>query len=73
MGVTTLLVGGIGEVGRSNFQRLGIAVSTGHSGSEPENLIADYLTSPAQPKANPCANFEHRHHHCRGGPPAGKR
>ncbi len=67
MGDTTLLVGGIGEVGRHNFQRMGIAVSTGHSYREPDKLIVGYLAGSARPETNPCAGYEHRHHHCRSG------
>jgi predicted Fe-Mo cluster-binding NifX family protein len=66
LGITALLVGGIGEVARGHFARLGIVVSVGHDGTDPLEVIRGYLFSSAAQNKNPCAEFEHRHHHCRG-------
>jgi predicted Fe-Mo cluster-binding NifX family protein len=66
MGITTLLVGGMGEVGRRHFDELGITVSVGHAGNDPLDVIRGFLAGPAGQRKNPCAGFEHRHRHCRG-------
>jgi predicted Fe-Mo cluster-binding NifX family protein len=67
MGITTLLVGGMGEVGRHRFDQLGIAVSVGHRGADPLEVVSGFLSGSAGQEKNPCADFEHRHRHCRGG------
>ena len=67
MGITHLLVGGIGEVGRHHFEQLGIVVSLGHVGRDPKEVLMQFLAQPTSPAKNPCAQFEHRHRHCHGG------
>lgn len=67
MGITHLLVGGIGEVGRRHFEQLGIVVSVGYSGRDPQAMLRQFLDQPPSPAKNPCAEFEHRHRHCHGG------
>jgi predicted Fe-Mo cluster-binding NifX family protein len=66
MGITMLLVGGMGEVGRHRFDQLGITVSVGHRGTDPQEVVTGFLAGSAEHKKNPCADFEHRHRHCRG-------
>ncbi|MGE5610451.1 MAG: NifB/NifX family molybdenum-iron cluster-binding protein [Bacillota bacterium] len=66
MRITTLLVGGMGEVGRRHLDQLGIAVSVGHSGDDPLEVVKDFLAGSTEQRENPCAGFEHRHRHCRG-------
>jgi predicted Fe-Mo cluster-binding NifX family protein len=66
MGITTLLIGGMGEVGRLHFAQLGIVLSAGHSGDDPLEIVNGFLAGSAKHRKNPCAEFEHRHHHCRG-------
>ena len=66
MGITTLLVGGMGEVGRHHFDQLGIVVSVGHKGTDPLEVVSGFLAGSAEQAKNSCAGFEHRHRHCRG-------
>ena len=66
MGVTTVLAGGIGAVARQHLQELGVRVSAGHRGADPEQIIDQYLAHPSEHKENSCATLEHRHRHCRG-------
>lgn len=70
LGVTTILAGGMGEVARHHFAELGIAVSVGHRGSDPAAVVAEFLTEAGKARPNPCADFEHHHHHCRSKRPA---
>jgi len=67
MGITHILAGGIGEVGRHHFEQIGITISVGHSGRDPRDVLRKFLANPPSPVKNPCAEFEHRHRHCRGG------
>ena len=67
MGVTHILAGGIGETGRGQFEKLGIVVSPGHKGRDAQEVLMQFLAAAPAPAANPCAEFEHRHHHCRDG------
>ncbi len=67
MGITHILTGGIGEVGRHRFEQIGITISVGHSGRDPLEVLMEFLANPPAPVKNPCADFEHRHRHCRGG------
>lgn len=66
LGVNCVLVGGIGAVAVKNLQNLGIRVGTGYRGQDPLAVVKDYLANPQAEHENPCATFEHRHHHCHG-------
>ena len=66
LGVTHVLAGGLGVVARNRLEELNIRVSPGHSGSEPMQIVLGYLRRPRDQRDNPCATFEHRHHHCNG-------
>jgi len=62
--VNVVLVGGIGAVGQRHLEERGIRVYAGHSGQDPLRIVHAFLAGNAGGE-NPCATFEHRHHHCR--------
>lgn len=62
--VNAVLVGGIGPVGRKNLEARGIEVIAGYKADDPRHVLGAYLTG-SDGGQNPCAEFEHRHHHCR--------
>jgi len=72
MGVTAVLVGGIGVVGTRRMAELGIEVATGHAGSDPQAIAQAFLREGPGTQENPCARFEHRHRHCKAPRPARK-
>ncbi|HEX2970755.1 MAG TPA: NifB/NifX family molybdenum-iron cluster-binding protein [Tepidisphaeraceae bacterium] len=72
MGITVVLVGGIGVVGTRRLAELGIEVVTGCAGTDPQASAEQFIHGGLGSQDNPCARFEHRHHHCRAPKPSRK-
>lgn len=70
LGVNVVLVGGIGVVGTRRLAELGMEVATGHTGTDPQAIAEHFLREGPGRQDNPCARFEHRHHHCKTKKPS---
>jgi predicted Fe-Mo cluster-binding NifX family protein len=67
MGVTRVLAGGIGSVAIFRLRELGIAVSSGLSGTDPLAILRQWLENPNKTDASPCSPDARKIRHCQNG------
>lgn len=64
LGVNVVVAGGIGAGAQQRLAQLNIRVAAGYAGTDPAEVIRQYIEQPAGGSANTCAGHDHEHHHC---------